>query len=137
MRAPRPERMKPPESQNAMAMSQGISLANAENAAGKERMPVSWAAPRPIMATAPKGTGWVMMPAMVPRKMPSRRHAFSATPAGGGTAQIAAPRPTHTASFFTSAFFGCFLAGAGVAVEVFWGEGGWKERGEEGHGIVD
>ena len=84
-------------------MSQGISLANAEKAAAKVSVLVSMLAPRPSMATAPRGSGVVMMPAMVDRKMASRCQALSATPAGGGMTHSAAPSATQMPSFFRSA----------------------------------
>ena len=75
IRDPRPDLMKPPDSQNAMAISQGISDAKAEKAAGKVRVLVSIDAPRPSIATAPSGMGLVMIPTIVPRKMASKCHA--------------------------------------------------------------
>lgn len=55
------------------------------------------------MATAPRGSGVVMMPAMVARKMESRCQAGSVTPAGGGANQMPAPRAMQMPSFFRSA----------------------------------
>lgn len=55
-----------------MEGAHGISLAKAENAAAKVSVLVSIVAPRPSMATAPSGSGLVMMPTMVPRKIASR-----------------------------------------------------------------
>ena len=95
--------MNPPESQKAMAMSQGISEAKAEKAAAKVRVLVAMAAPSPSMATAPRGSGLVMMPTIVPRKMASRRQACGATPEGAGMNQTAAARPTEMPRFFMSA----------------------------------
>lgn len=106
------------------------SLANAENAAAKDRVLVIMEAPRPSMATAPSGSGVVMMPAMVARKMDSRCQALVATPAGGGVNHSAVPRPTQMASFFRSAPHlmpaaggqewgaGCRLGGVGAEAEV-------------------
>lgn len=95
--------MNPPDSQKAMAINQGISLAKALNAAAKVRVLVIMVAPRPSMATAPRGRGWVMMPAMVPKKMERRCQAGRVTPAGGGMNQRAVERATQMASFFRSA----------------------------------
>ena len=62
----------------------GISLAKALKAAAKVRVLVSMAAPRPSMATAPRGRGCVMMPTMVPRKTASRRQACKAQAKASG-----------------------------------------------------
>ncbi len=83
--------------------SYGISLEKALKAAAKVKVLVSIVAPSPIIATAPKGNGLVMIPTIVPRKMASRCHAGSVTPAGGGMNQIAAARPTEMPNFFMSA----------------------------------
>ena len=103
IREPSPERMNPPDSQNAMAISQGISDANAENAAWNVSTPVIIDAPRPSIATAPSGSGWVMMPAMVPKKMANRCQACMVTPAGGGMTHIAAAMAIQVPSFLRSA----------------------------------
>ena len=103
IREPRPDLMNPPDSQKAMAMSQGISEANAENAAAKVSVLVTMAAPRPSIATAPSGSGLVMMPTIVPRKIASRCQACGRTPAGAGQNQTAAARPTEMPRFFMSA----------------------------------
>ena len=95
--------MNPPDSQKAMAMSQGISEATAENAAAKVSVLVTMAAPRPSIATAPSGSGLVMMPTIVPRKIASRCQACGRTPAGAGQNQTAAARPTEMPRFFMSA----------------------------------
>ena len=60
-------------------------------------------APRPSIATAPRGKGWVMMPAMVPRKMERRCHAWRVTPVGGGMNHMPEVMATQMASFFRSA----------------------------------
>ncbi len=60
MREPRPDRMKPPDSQNAMAMSHGISLENALNAWGNVSVLVSIDTPRPSMATCKQHT-WLRL----------------------------------------------------------------------------
>ncbi len=131
IRLPRPDLMKPPDSQKAMAInhlsgaktrsladcrqhlrcqialshidSYGISLEKALKAAAKVRVLVSIVAPSPIIATAPKGSGLVMIPTIVPRKMASRCHAGSVTPDGGGMNQITTARPTEMPKFFMSA----------------------------------
>ena len=81
----------------------GISLEKALNAAANVKVLVSMVAPSPIIATAPKGNGFVMIPTIVPRKIASRCHAGRVTPAGGGMNQIAAARPTEMPKFFMSA----------------------------------
>ena len=83
--------------------SYGISLEKALKAAAKVKVLVNIVAPSPIIATAPKGNGLVMIPTIVPRKMASRCHAGSVTPAGGGMNQIAIARPTERPKFFMSA----------------------------------
>ena len=92
--------MKPNSSTQA---THGISLAKAEKAAENVRVLVTIVAPKPSMATAPSGSGCVMMPAMVPRKIASRCQAEVVTPAGGGMNHTAAARPTQVASFLRSA----------------------------------
>lgn len=59
--------------------------------------------PRPSMATAPRGSGFVMMPTIVPINTASRCHACIVTPTGGGMNQIRAPIPTEIPRFFMSA----------------------------------
>ena len=59
----------------------GISLEKALNAAPKGSTLVSMVAPRPSMATAPKGSGCVMMPTIVDRNIASKCHACAVTPA--------------------------------------------------------
>jgi len=83
--------------------SYGISLEKALKAAAKVKVLVSIVAPRPNIATAPKGKGLVMIPTIVPRKMASKCHAGSVTPVGGGMSQIATARPTDMPKFFMSA----------------------------------
>mmetsp|Transcript_20254 Transcript_20254/g.56152 ORF Transcript_20254/g.56152 Transcript_20254/m.56152 type:complete len:207 (-) Transcript_20254:45-665(-) len=95
--------MNPPESQKAMAISHGISLAKALKAAAKVMVLVSIAAPRPSIATAPRGRGEVMIPAMVATKIDSRCHALTGTPAGAGMNHITAPMATHISRDFMSA----------------------------------
>lgn len=60
-------------------------------------------APRPSIATAPRGKGWVMMPTMVPRKMARRCHACTVTPAGGGRNHTVVATATQMPRFFMSA----------------------------------
>lgn len=96
----------------------GISLANAENAAANVSVLVSIVAPRPSIATAPSGSGLVMMPTIVPRKMASRCQACTLTPAGGGSSQMTAPTAVLMPRFFMSApHLNCLgaRAGAGAA----------------------
>ena len=95
--------MNPMESQKAMAINHGISLANAEKAPAKVRVPVKMDAPSPMMATAPRGSGLVMIPAMVARKMAKRCQAWLVIPAGWGMNQTATPRPTAMEKVFMSA----------------------------------
>lgn len=83
--------------------SYGISLEKAEKAAANVNVLVTMATPNPNMATAPNGTGVVMIPTMVPTKMPSSLQACKVTPSGLGAIQMAAPTPIHTANFFRSA----------------------------------
>lgn len=77
--------MNPRAKKKARAMSHGIGSPKAENAAENVRVLVKTEAPRPIRATAPRGSGWVMIPTTVARKMASNCHAFFETPAGVGT----------------------------------------------------
>lgn len=81
----------------------GISLANALKAAAKVRVFVSIQTPSPIMATAPKGNGVVIIPTIVPRKMDRRCHACWLIPSGTGQIHIKAPTPTQVPNFFRSA----------------------------------
>lgn len=53
----------------------GISFVKALKAALKVRVLVSMVAPRPSMATAPRGNGVVMMPTIVDTNMARRCHA--------------------------------------------------------------
>lgn len=129
MRFPRPDLMKPPESQKAMAISHlnkkiqvylcvilaaykckdgtiptyGISLENALKACAKVRVLVSMVAASPIIATAPSGSGLVIIPTIVPRKIASRCQAAAETPSGDGMNHTAAARPTDMPKFFISA----------------------------------
>eukprot|EP00983_Pelagomonas_calceolata_P052955 1143080-Pelagomonas_calceolata.AAC.4 len=80
---------------NITTSTHGISLEKAENASAKVSTLVSIAAPRPSTATAPSGSGVVMMPTMVPVNTDSRCQALMLTPAGGGMNQSARDRPTQ------------------------------------------
>lgn len=83
--------MKPRAKKKARAMSQGMGSPKAEKAAVKVRVFVRTQAPSPIRATAPRGSGWVMMPTMVARKMERSCQALRVTPAGAGTNQRMTP----------------------------------------------
>lgn len=78
----------------------GISEEKALKAWVKVSVLVSMLAPRPSMATAPRGSGLVMMPTMVPMNTASRCHAWRVTPTGGGMNQISAAMPTEMPRFF-------------------------------------
>jgi hypothetical protein len=94
----------------------GISVEKALKAWGKVSVLVSIAAPRPRKATAPSGSGVVMMDTMVPTKTASRCQACSVTPAGAGRNQMSAPMPTEMPSVFMSApHLNSFCWGAGTA----------------------
>lgn len=58
----------------------GISLENALKAAPNVRVLVSMVAPRPSMATAPRGRGCVIIPTIVAKKMARRCQAWGVTP---------------------------------------------------------
>mmetsp|Transcript_45100 Transcript_45100/g.134648 ORF Transcript_45100/g.134648 Transcript_45100/m.134648 type:complete len:244 (-) Transcript_45100:312-1043(-) len=103
MRLPRPDLMKPPARKYAIAMSHGISVANAEKASANVRTLVIIAAPSPRNATAPSGSGVVMIPTMVPVKSDSRCQALSDTPAGGGMNHMMVAMATQMPRFFMSA----------------------------------
>jgi len=47
--------------------------------------------PKPRIATAPSGSGCVMIPTIVPRKIASSCHALRDTPSGVGTNQRITP----------------------------------------------
>ncbi len=81
----------------------GISLANALKASANESVLVSIDTPRPSTATAPSGSGVVMMPTIVPAKIASRCQALADTPAGAGATHSATPTPMQIARFFMSA----------------------------------
>lgn len=103
MRLPSPVLMKPLAKKKASAMSHGIGSPKAEKAAAKVRVFVSTEAPRPRSATAPSGSGCVMMPTMVARKIASSCHAFLETPAGSGTNHRMTPVATAAAIGFSAA----------------------------------
>lgn len=90
----------------------------AEKAAAKVRVLVSTAAPRPIRATAPSGSGCVMIPTMVARKIAKSCHAFLETPPGTGTNHRMTPVAIDAARGFRAApCHGCAGAGAGAGGE--------------------
>ena len=64
----------------------GISLEKALKASAKVSTLVSMAAPMPSIATAPRGSGVVMMPTMVPTKTESRC-LFEGEGTGGSTGE--------------------------------------------------
>ena len=103
MRLPSPVLMKPLAKKKASAMSHGIGSPKAEKAAENVRVLVSTEAPRPRSATAPSGSGCVMMPTMVARKIASSCHAFLETPAGAGTNHRMTPVAIDAASGFIAA----------------------------------
>lgn len=76
--------MNPFAKKNARAMSHGIGSPNPENAPAKVRVLVRTETPRPNIATAPSGSGCVIMPTMVPKKIASSCHALLETPSGTG-----------------------------------------------------
>lgn len=94
---------EPQTSNSARPVTYGISLEKALNAAANVKVLVSMVAPSPIIATAPKGRGFVMIPTMVPRNMARRCHAGMVTPEGGGTNHTATASPTEMPKFFMSA----------------------------------
>ena len=57
-----------PEKASVCVGTYGISEAKALNASAKVSTFVIMAAPRPMMATAPSGSGVVMMPTIVPAR---------------------------------------------------------------------
>ena len=105
MRLPRPVLMNPRAKKNASAINQGISLENAENAALNGNKPVVMATPKPIIAVAPSGSGFVMIPTIVPTNTASKCHAFALTPAGAGMSQINNPASTEYPRGFSLAPF--------------------------------
>ncbi|GER55067.1 O-Glycosyl hydrolases family 17 protein [Striga asiatica] len=86
-----PVLINPRAKKKASAISQGIGSPKAEKAAAKVRVLVRTHAPRPRRATAPSGSGWVMIPTMVARKMASSCQATRETPSGAGTNQRMTP----------------------------------------------
>lgn len=110
--------MNPLAKKKARAISHGIGSPKAEKAAEKVRVLVTTEAPRPMSATAPSGSGWVMIPTMVARKIASSCQAFLETPAGVGTNQRITPVAIDAISGFIEApchGWAGGAAGAGVA----------------------
>lgn len=116
--------MNPRAKKKARAMSHGIGSPKAEKAAEKVRVLVRTEAPRPMSATAPSGSGWVMIPTIVARKMASSCHALRETPLGTGTNQRITPVAMEARSGLIAA--PCHGAGAGTA-----GDGEAAEAEEE------
>jgi len=83
--------MNPLAKKKARAMSQGIGSPKPENAAANGRVLVRTETPKPNIATAPRGNGWVIMPTIVPKKIASNCHALRFTPAGTGVNQSITP----------------------------------------------
>lgn len=83
--------MNPRAKKKARAISHGIGSPKAEKAAENVRVLVRTDAPSPISATAPSGSGWVMIPTIVARNIASSCQAFLETPAGTGTNQRMTP----------------------------------------------
>lgn len=114
--------MNPLAKKNASAMSHGIGSPKAENAAEKVRVLVRTEAPNPINATAPSGSGWVMIPTIVARKIASSCHAFLETPDGSGTNQRIIPVAIEARRGLIAApcqgFFPAGAAGAPAAAAV-------------------
>lgn len=106
--------MNPLAKKNASAISHGIGSPKAENAAEKVRVLVRTEAPNPNNATAPRGSGWVMIPTIVARKIASSCHAFLETPEGTGTNQIIIPVAIEASRGLIAApCHGLFSTGAG------------------------
>lgn len=95
--------MNPRAKKKARAISQGIGSPKAEKAAAKVSVLVRTEAPRPMRATAPSGSGCVMIPTIVARKMASSCHAFLDTPEGTGTNQRITPVAIEAISGFIAA----------------------------------
>ena len=72
-------------------MSQGMGSPKAEKAAANVRVLVRTEAPSPRSATAPSGSGCVMMPTMVARKIARSCHALRVTPSGTGRNHMITP----------------------------------------------
>mmetsp|Transcript_17274 Transcript_17274/g.23871 ORF Transcript_17274/g.23871 Transcript_17274/m.23871 type:complete len:196 (-) Transcript_17274:78-665(-) len=89
--------MNPRAKKKAMAINQGISLAKALKAAANVSTFVAIATPRPIMATAPRGSGVVIIPTIVARKIERSFQAATGIPAGTGKNQITHPTATAAA----------------------------------------
>lgn len=109
--------MNPFAKKNASAMSQGIGSPNPENAPAKVRVLVRTETPRPNIATAPSGSGCVMMPTMVAKKIASSCHALLETPSGTGRNQTITPVAIEARRGFMDAPChdgACAGAGAGV-----------------------
>lgn len=108
--------MKPRAKKKARAMSHGIGSPKAEKAAANDSVLVRTEAPSPMRATAPSGSGCVMIPTIVARKMASNCHAFRETPDGTGTNQRTIPVAIDASNGFMAApCHGC-CCGAGVTV---------------------
>lgn len=95
--------MNPLAKKNAKQMSQGIGSPKPENAATKGKVLVRTETPKPKIATAPSGSGCVMMPTIVPRKMASNCHALRETPSGTGTNQRMTPVAMEASKGFIAA----------------------------------
>lgn len=109
--------MNPRAKKKARAMSQGMGSPKAEKAAENVNVLVKTEAPRPSRATAPRGSGWAMIPTMVARKMASNCHAFLETPDGTGTNHRINPVAIEAIKGFSAApCHGCcgFCSGAGA-----------------------
>ena len=110
--------MKPRAKKKARAMSQGMGSPKAEKALAKVSVLVRTDAPRPRSATAPSGSGWVMMPTIVARKMARSCHAFLETPLGTGRNQMRTPVAMEAARGFSAApCHGCGGEGELVAAD--------------------
>lgn len=96
-------------------MSQGMGSPKAEKAAEKVRVLVRTEAPSPSKATAPRGSGWVIIPTMVARKIASNCHAFRETPDGTGRNHIMIPVAIEAISGFIAAPCHGWDAGATAA----------------------
>lgn len=104
--------MKPRAKKKARAMSHGIGSPKAEKAAVNVRVLVRTEAPSPNRATAPRGSGCVMIPTIVARKIASSCHALRVTPSGTGRNQIITPVAIDARSGLIAA--PCHGAGAGT-----------------------
>lgn len=83
--------MNPLAKKKARQISQGIGSPKPEKAAANVRVLVRTETPKPKIATAPSGSGCVMMPTMVPKKIASNCHALRETPSGTGEYQSRVP----------------------------------------------